>query len=656
MELVYLWVEDYKNIYKQGFNFSPRFECEYKDEKLTICDKQEKDNKCKNKDYIENFFGDNINVTAIVGKNGSGKSSVIEYIEKIMIQEPIKDYIYILFSDEIIYINTHIKSKLKIIMLNTKIKYKLDDTHKFSLCTYYAEMPYPYEYREKLHNQNKFFTVNMQEKNIYKSIASLLKRNKNEVLNNLDFIFKPSSIEIDENAQYRKNLVKNIFNQLNENISFDDYEIKDSLLKESFVLTQNQLLDNLIYEFYDNQGIYDDYLYSKSDEEFEKNKNIYRKSWMNSDGLSISDEEIKEELIEIKMKEYPPEEYITNTLNKDKVYQYFLTQLNLIFYDLFFKKISINIDIFKIFLLHQIVKNNLIENYFEFIISNFFKYYESIETLEMLVEKIFEDSEINKIENFLYTSKIIININYKNYKELKPNYINQSNVNEYFGDYYKFFIFDFLDINKRRFSYLSYGEKTFYGLIINIYTYILEDSTHNSLLLCFDEPELSLHPKWQKEFLNKLFFVLRNTIKNIHLVFTSHSPFLLSDIPKQNIIFLDTDEKGICQVVDGLIDKKQTFGANIHTLLSDSFFMDDGLMGEFAKGKIDDLISYLNDGKSTIKDNDEAQKLLNIIGEPIIKNQLQRMLDSKRLKKVDEIDDIKKKMIEMQQRLYELEK
>ena len=29
MELVYLWVEDYKNIQKQGFNFSPRFNCKF---------------------------------------------------------------------------------------------------------------------------------------------------------------------------------------------------------------------------------------------------------------------------------------------------------------------------------------------------------------------------------------------------------------------------------------------------------------------------------------------------------------------------------------------------------------------------------------------------------------------------------------------------
>jgi len=53
MELVYLWVEDYKNIHKQGFNFSPRFRCEYNDKtkELTIDE---------NDDYIENFFGEKV--------------------------------------------------------------------------------------------------------------------------------------------------------------------------------------------------------------------------------------------------------------------------------------------------------------------------------------------------------------------------------------------------------------------------------------------------------------------------------------------------------------------------------------------------------------------------------------------------------------------
>ena len=69
MELVYLWVDKYKNIEKQGFNFSPRFRCEYDEEKneLTINE---------NKDYVS-IFPKNINITAIVGENGSGKSSIL---------------------------------------------------------------------------------------------------------------------------------------------------------------------------------------------------------------------------------------------------------------------------------------------------------------------------------------------------------------------------------------------------------------------------------------------------------------------------------------------------------------------------------------------------------------------------------------------------
>jgi len=87
MELVYLWVEDYKNIHKQGFNFSPRFECKFHDKynedgilkghcKLEIIEK-------KQNEYIKDFFGKNINVTAIAGKNGSGKSNIVNILEEI---------------------------------------------------------------------------------------------------------------------------------------------------------------------------------------------------------------------------------------------------------------------------------------------------------------------------------------------------------------------------------------------------------------------------------------------------------------------------------------------------------------------------------------------------------------------------------------------
>ena len=87
MELVYLWVDSYKNIRNQGFNFSPRFECEFDGENLTITE---------NEDYVS-IFPKNINITAIVGENGSGKSNLLKNIEKISkLKLYYKDYITIL--------------------------------------------------------------------------------------------------------------------------------------------------------------------------------------------------------------------------------------------------------------------------------------------------------------------------------------------------------------------------------------------------------------------------------------------------------------------------------------------------------------------------------------------------------------------------------
>ncbi len=49
MELVYLWVEEYKNIHKQGFNFSPRFRCDYDPDTNDLTIEE-------NEDYIPDFL------------------------------------------------------------------------------------------------------------------------------------------------------------------------------------------------------------------------------------------------------------------------------------------------------------------------------------------------------------------------------------------------------------------------------------------------------------------------------------------------------------------------------------------------------------------------------------------------------------------------
>lgn len=217
---------------------------------------------------------------------------------------------------------------------------------------------------------------------------------------------------------------------------------------------------------------------------------------------------------------------------------------------------------------------------------------------------------------------------------------------------------------------ISDGEKHFIRFSIDIIyqlnalkEYNFTPDKESLALFLADEPDNAMHPIWKKRLINSVFEILNNysDISNIkqHFIFTTHSPFLLSDIPKQNIIFLDTKDNGQCKVLkyDEVINKKQTFGANIHTLLSDSFFMNDGLMGEFAKSKIDDVIKYLNnDIKTTITTDKDAQNIIDIIGEPIIKRELQRMLKNKmELSNKTEIDTIKDKIKLLTERLEKLE-
>jgi hypothetical protein len=212
---------------------------------------------------------------------------------------------------------------------------------------------------------------------------------------------------------------------------------------------------------------------------------------------------------------------------------------------------------------------------------------------------------------------------------------------------------------KKSLNSLSSGEKIKFEFLIELLYQLnnLNTKEYNSVNIFLDEIELGLHPEWQRKYLKDIIFILEqfkkytNFNKKINLFFLTHSPFLLSDIPKENIIFLK-DGKNVSDEVN-----INTFGSNIHTLLSHAFFMEDGLIGDFAKEKIDDVIKYLNGNeKSKIDSDEEAQQIINIIGEPIIKKQLQKMLDSKRLSKINEIDEIKKEMELLKHRLEILRK
>lgn len=144
--------------------------------------------------------------------------------------------------------------------------------------------------------------------------------------------------------------------------------------------------------------------------------------------------------------------------------------------------------------------------------------------------------------------------------------------------------------------------------------------------LIFDEVELYYHPQYQKETVSSLLTLIRISnfrfIKNINIVFLTHSPFILSDIPIQNTALLTIDKKtGKSKLVKR---KKQSFGANIHDLLADNFFLTGTMIGDLADKRIMQLINKIKTGDVTKEDN----LLLKLIGDTFLKTSIEQYRDS----------------------------
>jgi len=138
---------------------------------------------------------------------------------------------------------------------------------------------------------------------------------------------------------------------------------------------------------------------------------------------------------------------------------------------------------------------------------------------------------------------------------------------------------------------------------------------------------------WKKRFIDIIlksvpyFFEGLTPKPNLQIILTTHDPLTLSDIPKHNVIFLEKAEEGKCRISS---EVQKTFGANITDLLADSFFIKDGLIGNFAKSKINEIITWINENRNRTeineKDLEHYQKVIELIDERVIKLKLSEMI------------------------------
>lgn len=177
---------------------------------------------------------------------------------------------------------------------------------------------------------------------------------------------------------------------------------------------------------------------------------------------------------------------------------------------------------------------------------------------------------------------------------------------------------------------LSAGAMAYMSIFSRIYT-VLQDwefaqtfdpvefsygirPTHDPrhVLIFLDEAETALHPALQRMLVRNLILFLEMTRKKnltVQLVFASHSPMLLSDIPKASVTILDL---GRTLQLGKIPDKTlgNTFAANIFDLYARFFGLSNGTFGSFAADKINALLQKKSGGKPFSQDERNLAKMI----------------------------------------------
>lgn len=191
-----------------------------------------------------------------------------------------------------------------------------------------------------------------------------------------------------------------------------------------------------------------------------------------------------------------------------------------------------------------------------------------------------------------------------------------------------------------RFDYtrsLSSGEKAYLDLFSRLFYArgMFEYMTNHhavwpsNLYVILDEGEVGFHPAWQQDYvmhmvesLPKLFGnSTKGPLPHIHLIVATHSPISLSDIPREHVVVLQTED----QLKSDFTIQNQTFGANIHDLYRNSFFLENHTVGQFAFEKIDAVVQDLNRQQVGLERREEMLRIISMIGEPVIRQRLQQM-------------------------------
>lgn len=588
MELIYLWVENFRNINKVGFSFSSKFDVNFVfNEKLNYSELQISDKK----DGLK-FFENNItNVTALIGKNGSGKTNILDLLGMRMRERKDQDEVryFIFYHDEgnKFLIEGGSFELIKDNILNYPDERPNFVSEPYSMEVIKKDTKFEFkrfmgssESRVNYFNFRNFFKTGYNRNSFTKEKDYSCFFNRINLNPNFIGIYPKYKLIIDFNKiSYQDSSNKKLFNLKNNTYLIINNNIRSS----SFESDKLNLKINTRESFFDKKSkrfkpintdkknrfilnLIEDYIKYSFSSLIEMDK---------TGGAQINELKKSIETIEYNDKE-DSIKYLLSVLKK-------ITKL-----------ISIEID-----------GNNKEDSF-----------YISFERLINLIEKV--DKE------FFRGNKIIFPIGVTENNELK-NLLSLI-------DYYYLEELNYLNhVLEIKIEPMSSGEDAFINIFASLYFGIrlLNYGNKENAIILLDEPDIFMHPEWSRIMLSEIFSLLNSIeggYKAYQIIVSTHSPFIISDLPSNNVIALEKcNNTGDC-LITSIENTEQTFASNIHTLFSNKFFMET-TTGEFAKTKINTVIGKLLDKSYVLSDNDkeEIEFLINIIGEPLLRNKIKEM-------------------------------
>lgn len=597
MNLLYFWFDSYscENL-KDGYNFSSKYKFNFNENDGLIY--------YYNESYIENFYANNIfDIMAIVGENGSGKTSLLNDLmfilsEIINSEELITKKYVIVFEDQnnkiIVLSNFDFINKNKNVLSIKKsmqdYRQYIKNFEKYKIVYFHNAMSLN-DYSIKRYGYIEDFSL----------CGSMRKISKH----NAEMHYTP--INADPIVQYYNNKLEKIISFI---ISENNIEAKTLLLGDGMGCFDFPTPTKVKITFADNIYTYKyikDEIYKLShDADLSENYSQPKENF-NNNGHNFIDKVNEYFKSKNTIKSKISENLILNALRWILVLQ---TQSS---YKIEYCKL--------IFSKSDILFHNFHDEHE--VISNVTSYFQAIKT-EL---KKTNNWYANSIDDFYEFSSWLYD------KDLSDEFIfNNSKDRMILMQLYKYYAKTNLPYPYLHFDFgLSTGEFNFLNLFSDLHSLkegIIKNITTTGsiecphILLIFDEADLYLHPKWQQQYIKRIIGFLKERLSqyDFQILISTHSPIMLSDFPKDNVIYLPEQSVNL-----------QTFGNNIHSLFLNSFFLHEtGTMGAFAESKINGLVSYINNYNQLSQDNGEdILKTIHKIGDNYIQDKILQLYHSK---------------------------